>query len=349
MALLTFLYVDIATQTTYICKKLFMKVAILVYNNCSLWAATGTMEILLRANKVKEFFSRKKTAQFFEIEFVSASKNPIKTHYKIPISYNSTIFDDRQYDLVIIQGTDVNPILAIEENRSAVEWIKKQFTHGSKIASICTGSFLLAASGILENKTATTHWYMANLFNKTFPDINLCSEKIIVDNGDIFMSGGATSFQNLMIYLIDKFMGHQIALGVSRLYLIDIHKDNQNSYSILNLQKNHNDQSILEAQKYIESNFEKKLSLAEIAEKVSMSKRNFIRRFKSVTGDTPLQYIQKVKVEQAKRILEAEKKSFEEIVYEVGYEDINAFRKLFIRVTGITPSSYKKKYNLSYI
>lgn len=325
-----------------------MTVAILVYNNCSLWAATGTMEILLRANKALEFYSRKKSQHFFTIEFVSGSKKFIETHYKTPINYNSTIFENKNYELIIIPGTDINPLLAVEENMPAIEWIKKQYSQGSKIASICTGSFLLAASGIVDNKIATTHWYMANLFKKNFPKVILKSEKIIVDNDDIFMSGGATSFQNLMIYLIEKFMGHQVAVGVSKLYLIDIHKDNQNSYSILSLQKNHKDKAILEAQNYIENNFEKKFTLLEIAEKVCMSKRTFIRRFKSASGDTPFQYIQKVKVEKAKRNLESGKKTFEEITFDIGYEDVNAFRNVFIKYAGISPGAYKKKYNIIY-
>lgn len=320
-----------------------MKVAILVYNYCSLWAAAGCMEILLRANKAQDYYNRN-PRKYFEIEFVSSTKEQAVTHYNIPIQNHSTIYNQKRYDIVIVPGTDTNPLSILEENKDAITWIKNQNENEALVVSNCTGSFLLAASGILDNKTATTHWFMADLFKKRFPEIKLCTEKIIIDNKNSITSGGATSFENLMVYIIEKFLGHEIALGVSKLYLIDLNKDNQLSYSILNIQKNHGDQQILKAQDFIEQNSKNKLSLSQISEKICMSTRSFIRRFKAATGDTPFQYIQKVKVENAKRQLESGDKTFEEIAFIVGYDDANAFRKIFIRYTGITPSLYKKKY-----
>lgn len=322
-----------------------MKVAILAYKNCSLWAASGCMEILLRANTVQDFYNNNKSYNYFEIEFVCGSNQNVKTHYNIPIQCHSNIYNQKIYDLVIIPGTDANPLIILEENKDLIEWIKYQHQNKSLIVSNCTGSFLLAASGILENKTATTHWFMADLFKKKFPSIRLAIEKTIVDNESTILSSGATSYENLMIYLIEKFMGYKVALSVSKLYLIDINKDTQLSYTMLNMQKNHGDQEILKAQDFIEQNSENKLTMSQITEKVNMSTRSFIRRFKNATGDTPFQYIQKVKVENAKRILETENKTFEEIAFNLGYEDVNSFRKIFNRYVGITPSLYKKKYN----
>lgn len=325
-----------------------MEVGILVYENCSLWAASGVMEMLLRANTAQKYYHGKKAEQRFHIQFVSASKKTINTQYQITINHHTNIYANKSYDLIIIPGIDSSPLMAIEQNKEAINWLKQQASNKTQIASICTGSFLLAATGLLNNKPATTHWFMADIFKKTFPDIILKSEKIIIDNGNTFMSGGATSFQNLILYIIEKYLGRKVAIGVSKLYLIDINKDNQNSYSILNFQKNHQDESILLAQSFIESNYNEKISIQDIADKISMSKRNFIRRFKTATGDTPFKYIQKIRIEIAKRIIESERKSFGEIAYQVGYEDVNAFRKIFVENTGITPSAYKKKFSISY-
>ncbi len=323
-----------------------MKVGILIYNNCSLWAVSGATEILLRANRAQKHYYPNTLKKHFHIDYVSAGKEEIKTHYQFPIQTNTSIFENKTYDIVYIPGTDTNPLAALKENNEAIEWIHKQHELNALIISNCTGSFFIASSGIINNKVATTHWFMAGLFEKSYPDIQLNSNKLIVDNGQTILSGGASSFQNLMIYIIEKFMGHQIALGVSKLYLIDMNKGNQLTYSILNMQKEHNDQSILKAQEYIEANITAKLNLNDISNEVSLSKRTLLRRFKQATGVTPLVYIQKLKVEKAKHILETENKLFEEVVFDIGYEDANAFRKLFVKHTGITPSVYKKRFNM---
>lgn len=321
-----------------------MKTAILAYNGCSLWNAIGPMEMLLKANRVNQLLNEDAAKEGFRPLFVS-SDNTVHTSYKYPIASHQSIHNKDQYNLILVPGFDTDPLSTIKENLKAIEWLKKQYENGATLVSFCTGAFLIGATGLLDGKEATTHWLRANQFNEYFPEVNLCPDKLIVENDRILLSGGATSFQNMTLHVIEKFMGRKVALSMAKLYLIDINRNNQLQFALLNAQKEHQDKTILKAQQLIEKKYKEKLRLEDIAKKVAMSMRTFMRRFKKATGDTPLHYIQRVKVEMAKTILESESRTFEEIVYEVGYEDINAFRKVFKKFTGVSPSDYRRKFN----
>jgi len=283
----------------------------------------------------------------FRVEFISTDEKEVQTSYPYPIPIKSTIKKHNKLDLIIVPGFYLTPSLIKKHTKTASDWINEQFKKGVKIASICTGAVLLAQAGLLNNKTATSHWLLKDYFEKEFPDILFQSNKIIIDHGNIFMSGGATSFQNLLIYIVEKFMGRTVAIGVSKIYLIDINKANQNSYINLAGQKKHNDEIINQIQEYIGTNYRNKFTLAEMTDKFTISERTLIRRFKKATDDTPIQYIQKVKVEKAKEMLENGYKSFEEIAFHLGYEDVNAFRKVFMKLVGIAPMQYRNRYQLT--
>lgn len=324
-----------------------MKVGILLYPNCSLWSATGSYELLCRANKAWQFFhGNNSRCKKFEVDFVAPNKDEIKTSFPFPIQAKYSINKHPGFDLIIIPGFESEPDKVLKESGLTANWIAEQNRAGVKIASICTGSVLMAKSGLLENKTATTHWVLKDFFQANFPEISLDLSKIVIDYGNLMMSGSATSFQNLILIIIEQFMGRTVAVGVSKMYLIDINKDRPDSYMDLVLGKKHNDEEIYNAQNFIKRNFNVKISLDDIAQKVQMTKRTFIRRFKKATNDTPLNYIHKVKVEKAKQMLENERKTFEEIAFQLAYEDVNAFRKIFVRQTGISPMKYRARYQV---
>lgn len=322
-----------------------MKVGIIIYQGCSMWSAMGAMELLERANKIQSYFT-KSCVPNFKIDFVASEQSQVTTTFPFPIQVTCNIYQPNFFDWLIIPGFDANPDQIMQLSDELAQWINTQYNRGTKLASICTGGFILAKAGLLNGKQATTHWLAQDYFNNSFPDVNLCIDKILIDHGDILMSGGATSFQNLIVYLIEKHMGHSVAVGVSKVYLIDIYKDTQESYMTLFNPKNHGDKEICEAQNYIESNYRNKISIDEVSNVSKLTKRTFIRRFKNATKQTPLNYIQKVKVERAKQMLESERKTFEEIAFDLAYEDVNAFRKIFIKFTGISPRKYKARYKL---
>ena len=322
-----------------------MKVGILIYRHCSLWSATGPMEILQRANKTKEYYRKDyKNNTTFDVEFICSEEKGIDTSFPFSVTVKNTIFNHGSFDMILIPGFNSNPEQVIRHTKEASGWLREQYLNGTMLASICTGSVLLAASGILNGKTATTHWMLKEYFEARFPEVRLDVGKVLIDKDNLLICGSATSFHNLMVYIIEKFMGRTIAVAVSKIYVLDTNKYYLNSYANLLPLKRHSDEDILKAQKFIEENHCKKISLEQIASYLSLSKRTFLRRFKNATNETPLSYIHKVKIEKAKEMLEMDRTTFEEISFSLGYEDVNAFRKIFVRLTGISPTKYKAKF-----
>ena len=313
-----------------------MKVAVLHFEDAILSSVTGPFDILSKTNAILNNFDVESKV-IFETQILSNSNF---------LSVSTTSFNDTIYDLIIVPAMfpDVVDNVLQKENK-IIEWIAWQYTEGAEIASICFGTFLVAASGILNGKAATTHWLGAELFQKLFPQIALLDDKIIVDNHRIYSCGGAFSYTSLLIYLIEKYCGRHAAVMISKIFMIHLHDTQQQSYAILNLQKNHTDNQIKSAQKLIEENYQTRLTANKIADHIHMSVRTLIRRFKKATGNTPYEYLQRVRIEAAKKILEKSEEGVEQISFKIGYEDHNAFRKLFKRIVGITPIEYKKRYS----
>lgn len=324
-----------------------MRVGILLYPKCSLWSASSSLEMLRRANIIQNHFHGTKSGkESFHVEYISALKESSGSILGIFGPVSDTIFKHKEYDLVIVPGFDSDTEYILKNSVEIVKWLAKLHDKGVVIAGFCTGCSILAKSGILKQRTATTHWLFKDLFEAKFPDTPLDISKTIIDYGDVIMSGSATSYQNLLLMLIEKVMGRTIAVYVSKAYLIDMNRARPDSYMDLMYEKQHHDREISKAQSFIKAHFDKMLSLDEIATNVAMNKRTFVRRFKNATNDTPLNYIHKLKVEKAKYILENDNKTFEEISFMLGYEDVSAFRKVFVKHTGVAPMDYRMRYQV---
>lgn len=258
---------------------------------------------------------------------------------------HTTLAKNPQADLIVIPAMPGNFLQEIKLNRAYLPWIQEQYHKGAEVASLCVGAFLLASTGLLDGKNCTTHWSAADEFRKMFPKVNLLSEKIITDENRLYTSGGAYSFLNLLLYLVEKYVGREVAIQCAKHFEIDVDRYDQSHFVIFSGQKDHEDEPVLNAQKYIERNVAEKISVEALADMFAISRRNFIRRFKKATHNTPLEYIQRAKVEAAKKRLESSNGSINEVMYEVGYSDGKAFRNLFRKVTGLTPNEYRSKYN----
>jgi transcriptional regulator GlxA family with amidase domain len=234
---------------------------------------------------------------------------------------------------------------AVYDNRDFIPWIKEQYNNGAEVASLCLGAFLLASTGLLKGKRCSTHWLAANEFRNTFPDVNLVEDKIITDEQGIYSSGGAYSSLNLILYLVEKFAGRQAAVFCSKAFQIDIQRDSQSPFMIFKGQKEHEDESIKKAQEYIESNFQDKITVDQLASMLALSRRNLERRFKKATANTVIEYVQRVKIEAAKISLESSRENINEVMYKIGYSDPKAFRVTFKKITGLSPIQYRNKYN----
>lgn len=322
-----------------------MHVSILVFEDCTSIAMISPMEILYKAGQMcHEIRGIQDRSNFFEVELVSLDSKMVRTANNYPVYCHKTLKEVEHTDLVIIPAMDGDIEKKLDQNKAFVPWIQQMFHQGSEVASICTGAFMLAETGLLDGHAATTHWLAMEQFKLRYPQIDVQDDSILVDSGRIYSSGGATSFLNLMMYLVEKFCGRDVAVYASKVLLIDIHKEGQNSYAIFSTQKQHQDKVVLAAQNLIEERFDKKIVVEQLAHEVAVSPRNFIRRFKKATGNTPLEYIQRVKIEAVKKALESEQEHINSIIRDVGYDDISTFRKLFKRYTGVSPMAYRKKY-----
>ena len=250
----------------------------------------------------------------------------------------------RKTDLIIIPSLNHNYERAVKANASMIAWIEKQYHKGAEVASICTGAFLLASSGLLNGKSCSTHWSAAGHLRSAFPEIDVKVDKVITEESGIYTNGGAYSFLNLIIYLVEKYYDRDTAIYCSKVFQIEMDRQSQLSFIIFKGQKQHRDDVVMKAQEYIEKHAHEKISIEHLSSKLAVGRRNFDRRFIKATGDTPSEYAQRVKVESAKRAFETSRKTINEVMYEVGYSDPKAFREVFRKVTGLSPLEYRTKY-----
>ena len=283
--------------------------------------------------------------ELFKIELAGISKEVDFYDGIFTVKPQTNISAITKTNLIIIPSLNHNYQIAVKGNKLLIDWIVKQYKDGAEIASICTGAFILASSGLLDGKSCSTHWAAADTFRTMFPKVNLQADKLITDENGIYTNGGAYSFLNLMIYLVEKYYDRQTAIFCSKVFQIEIDRQSQSAFTIFTGQKSHGDEIVKKAQAYIESNLHEKISIEQLASRFYVGRRNFDRRFIRATGNTPAEYSQRVKIEAAKRAFETSRKTINEVMYEVGYSDMKAFREVFRRITGMSPLEYRSKYN----
>ncbi|MGX1928106.1 GlxA family transcriptional regulator [Flagellimonas sp. 2504JD4-2] len=318
--------------------------------NAILSNVVGPFKVLMAAN---QFLKQTKARDddFFDIHLVGLEHDYSLYDGLFSIHCDSTIADIEKTDLILIPALRPDKLDAdLEQNKDFIPWILHQRNvHNAEVASMCMGAFVLAQTGLIDGKQCATHWAGMELFKKMFPKVHLVSNKIVTDEDGIYSSGGAFSFLNLMLHLIEKYCGRATAIYLSKFFEIDMDRVDQNQFAIFQGQKDHDDSAIKEAQKFIESNVKDKISVEQLAKKYAISSRNFVRRFKKATQNTPLEYIQRVKIEAAKRSLESTEQNVNEVMYQVGYADQKAFRTVFKKYAGLSPVAYKSKYNRSRV
>ena len=319
------------------------KVTVLAMVNTMASTVIGPMDVFYQAGVMWNYFNGQKVTPYFEVKLVTSNGKPFKCLGGVRMVPHGSIHDVQDADLIVVSSIlDIDKTLAVQGE--AIDWLKDHYRRGSHIATICTGAFVLAETGLLDGKTATTHWGFADQFQKRYPRIKLKPERLITDEGDLFCSGGYNAGIDLSLYLVEKYCGHEVALQSSKSVISDIGRTSQAPYAIFQLQKKHHDDQVLGVQEWIEKNFDRNFNYDTLARKNGMSRRTLERRFKAATGETPLTYQQNIRVEAAKRLLENGKRSFEEITYRVGYEDSSTFRKVFLKQTRLRPSEYRKKF-----
>jgi transcriptional regulator GlxA family with amidase domain len=317
-------------------------ISILVPKGAILGSLEGSRQLF---SQVNEFFKAKGQPPLFKVQLVGLTKETPVSGGLFTVNTDLLIGDIEKTDLIIIPAIDGEINGAIEKNKDFIPWIVKQYKEGAEIASLCLGAFLLASTGLLKGKKCATHWLAENDFRRMFPDVSLVTEKIITDEHGIYSSGGAFSYLNLILYLIEKYAGREIAVLSAKVFAIELDRENQLSFTIFQGQKEHEDESVKKIQEFIENNFQEKITIDQLASMQAIGRRNLERRFKKATSNTIVEYIQRVKMEAAKISLESSRENINEVMYKVGYTDNKAFRTTFKRITGLSPIQYRSKYN----
>jgi transcriptional regulator GlxA family with amidase domain len=309
-------------------------------NNLS--SIVGAYKIFTRANAYRKETGGK---ELFTIQLAGVSKNIAFYDGLFTVKPHTHISAISKTHLIIIPSLNHNYQKSVKNNQLLIDWIEEQYKNGAEIASICTGAFLLAASGLLDGKTCSTHWAAAANFKKMFPKVNLQTDRLITDEKGIYTNGGAYSFLNLMIYLVEKYFDRPTAIYCSKVFQIEMDRQSQSAFTIFTGQKQHGDEMVKKAQDYIETKLDEKISIEQLSSRFAVGRRNFDRRFIKATGNTPLEYAQRVKIESAKKFLETSRKTINEVMYEVGYSDVKAFREVFRKITSMSPLEYRARYN----
>jgi len=317
-------------------------ISILVPKGAILGSLEGSRQLFTQVN---QFCKAKGEPPLFEVQLVGLSRATLLSGGLFTVNTDVVLEEVKKTDLIIIPAVDGDLQKAVERNRDFIPWIREQYQNGAEVASLCVGAFILASTGLLKGKTCATHWMAAHEFRTMFPEVNLVTERIITDEQGIYSSGGAFSYMNLILYLIEKYAGRDMAVLSAKVFAIEIERDNQLSFTIFQGQKGHEDEPVKKAQEFIEHHFEDKITVDQLASRFALSRRSLERRFKKATCNTVTEYIQRVKIEAAKKSFETTRKNVNEIMYDVGYSDIKAFRTTFKKITGLPPIEYRNKYN----
>ncbi|MGN7202808.1 GlxA family transcriptional regulator [Pedobacter sp. SAFR-022] len=318
-----------------------MRISVFVPNQGVIEAITPPFRTFNTAN---EFLATSGKRPIFEVEYVGLTEYVSASGGEYMVKTGRLLKDLAETDLLVIPPTFGNPELGIQANAEAIPFFRALHQKGASLASLCAGAFLLAETGLLNGRKCSTHWAHIAAFRERYPQVEVEDGAVITEHDNIYSSGGASSLWNLILYLVEKFSDRETAVMISKYFAIDIGRDSQSQFAIFKGQRDHNDQGIRQVQDYIEKNYEERITVEELAALMLVGRRTFERRFKEATNNTPLEYIQRVRIEAAKKFFEASRKNVSDVMYDVGYSDTKAFRDVFKKVTGLTPIEYRNRF-----
>lgn len=319
------------------------KVSILATHGTIATTVLGPMDVFFLAGRLWNAIYDTPMTPFFEVEIVGEKEGPVKCLNNVLLQPHQTMESVKKTDLIIISSITSRDRIP-KHRPETIRWLKNQHRRGASIASVCTGAFLLAETGLLDSKTATTHWGFMDLFRERYPRVDLKPEKLITDEGTLYCAGALSAGIDLSIYLVEKYCGHEVAIQCSKALMHDMCRQSQAPCNVLQFQKKHGDESVLAAQTWLEDHYAETLDMNAVARAHGMSRRTFERRFKKATGDTPLFYLQKTRVEAAKKMIETENATFDEISYRAGYENSSHFREIFKKHARLLPTQYERYF-----
>ena len=286
----------------------------------------------------------------FHVEIVGNAKGPLKLASGVPVEVQRAVDTIEKTDIVIVPSV----LLRREgwEKRRyprLVDWVNRMYERGAVLCSACSGIFLLAETGLFDGRDATVHFHYARAFADAYPGVPIHPEKVLVISGtreELVSSGASTSWHDLVLHLIARYAGSNTAREVARLFALQWHHEGLAPYIVFEGRSDHGDADIRSAQRWLSKHFSVANPVGEMIRRSKLAERTFKRRFTSATSLTPLVYVQRLRIEDAKRRLERTEASVDDVSWQVGYEDPAFFRRLFKRITGLSPAVYRKRFSL---
>jgi transcriptional regulator GlxA family with amidase domain len=314
--------------------------------DCSLVNIEGTHQIL---NRVNDHLADLGRPPVFTVQLVGLHREIRMKKGLFKVCPDVLSRDVVHTDLIIVPSVHGDKRIVLAENKALLSWIVQQYGRGAAVASLCIGTFLLAGTGLLDGRSCTTHWQFAGEFQRMFPAVHLETDKIITAENEIYTSGGAYSWLNLILYLVEKYAGREVAVLCAKGFQIDIHRTSQSPFMIFSGQKDHEDHAVRAAQEFIESNIDTRVTVDELAARFALGRKTLERRFKKATGNTVMEYVQRLKMEVVKKSLETSRLGINQAMDKVGYSDPKSFRVIFKKLTGLSPTQYRNRYNREFV
>ncbi|MEA3363217.1 MAG: helix-turn-helix domain-containing protein [Thermodesulfobacteriota bacterium] len=320
-----------------------LNIAVLAYDNCLQSGISGMLDLFTLANWEQKRLSPGSDSLFCRTEVVTLDGEAVTSFNRQMVTANRSLADCENIDLLIVPGVMGRPDRLLEQTELA-EWIGEQHQNGTVVASACSGAFLLAEAGILKGRQATTHWQLADRFRQRYPKIDLQIDRLIIDGVDYLCAGGTGAHFDLALHLIEKYGSKSLASVCARMMLIDGNRRDQAPFVKFKGSKDHIDEPILKVQQWLDRYYREKVSVRVMAKRSGLNERTFLRRFRKATGEAPLEYLQKMRIEKAKQLLIGSDQPLEEITATVGYVDLSSFRRLFRQIVGISPTVYRLRF-----
>jgi len=312
---------------------------------CMYSGIAGLMDAFSIANLWQPAVDPEGVDPLFETRVVTNDGAPVRAYGGIEFKPEGSLDSVRQTDFIIVPPFLPHVVPLPPKNDPLYGWIREHHARRTPVGTMCSGTFLLAETGLLDDRVATINWHFARMFKACYPRVRLKPELIMSEDDGLICTGATTAMFHLALYMIHLFGSRELAAVCSKVLLVDPSRHSQTPYMISDFDKSHGDKAILKAQFQMETRFSENLQIDNLAEETGLSPRHFKRRFKQATGESPLGYLQRVRIEQAKQRLETTRDSMNEITWRIGYEDSSSFRRLFKRFTGLAPREYRDKFS----
>jgi transcriptional regulator GlxA family with amidase domain len=306
--------------------------------------AIGPLEIFFAAGGLWRQLQGEAPEPFFEVQAATVTREAVNVPYGVGLAARKSIDEIDRTDVIIVPSSGLDVDMSMIENSRLLPWLRHHHARGAYIAGVCMGAAYLAEAGLLEGRTATTHWGLAQDFAERYPNVKWRPDLMITEDARLLCSGGVSAAMDVSLYLVEKLAGHEIAMQTAKALLLNMPRTQQSGYAVLPLSPPHGDDRVRDAEAFMQKNFQDDLCADEIADRFGMSVRNFTRRFKAATGRLPGAYLQAVRIETAKAMLERDRASVQSISVAVGYDDVSFFRNLFKRATGMNPAEYRARF-----